>query len=121
MVDDERECAVLLSRLLVKLGHDPLVAVDAVEALELFGDDISAVITDIDMPGMSGLELAREIRARRESTPIAFCTGSALDGEVASDASQLGRVWPKARSLDHVRAVLEQFIGPFCDRPLSSK
>ena len=121
VVDDERECAVLLSRLLVKLGHDPLVAVDAVEALELFGDDVSAVITDIDMPGMSGVELAREIRARRQSTPIAFCTGSALDGEVASDASRLGTVWPKARSLDHVREVVGQFVGPFCGRTVSSK
>jgi CheY-like chemotaxis protein len=106
VVDDERECAVLLSRLLARLGHDPLIAGDAAEALDLLDDEVAAVITDIDMPGMSGVDLARAIRARRGSIPIAFCTGSDLDSEVASSASRLGPVWPKARSLAMVGQVM---------------
>ena len=114
VVDDEREFGLLLSRLLTKLGHDVLVAIDPEQALAFIDThEIAAVITDIDMPGMSGVEMAREIRARLGPIPIAFCTGSDLNSDVVSGASELGSVWPKARSLAAVRQVIGEFVAPF--------
>ena len=113
VVDDEREFGVLLSRLLERLGHDPVLALDPVEALEMLDSDIAGVITDIDMPGMSGVELAREIRDRVGPIPIVFCTGSDLDSDVVSDASEIGSVWPKAKSIGAVRELIAEFVATF--------
>lgn len=79
---------------------------DGEEALEVFDEDIAAVITDIDMPGINGVELARVIRSRQGDLPIAFCTGSDPAGDVARDAAELGPVLPKAVSIESVRQVV---------------
>lgn len=106
VVDDEYECGVLLSRLLRRLGHEPILAVDPNDALAMLEPDVAAVITDIDMPGMSGVALAEAIRAVRQDMPIAFCTGSDPEGSLARGAAKLGPVLPKARSLEAARTVV---------------
>ncbi len=119
VVDDEYECGVLLSRLLRRLGHDPVVALDPEDALAMLDDDVVAVITDIDMPGMNGVELAKQIKARRSDMPITFCTGSDPDSELARGAAHIGPVLPKVRSLDAARTVVSQATAHAvaCDKP----
>ncbi len=109
VVDDERDFGLLLFRFLKRMGHDPVLALDPTEALELLGPEIGGVITDIDMPGMSGVELAEVIRERMGPIPIAFCTGSDPGGEKVEIAGRIGPVCPKTSSLDGVRALLEMF------------
>src|SRR5258708_15520337 len=51
-------------------------AESAATALKLIVDrDYDAIVTDIKMPGMDGLELVAEIRARFPETPILVITG----------------------------------------------
>lgn len=65
VVDDSEPAAHLLARLLEKLHQKVKVAFSAEEALEVIGDfEPHLVISDVGMPGISGLELAREIRSR---------------------------------------------------------
>jgi CheY-like chemotaxis protein len=106
VVDDDEACARLLERALRRLGHDPVVALHPRDALELFhAQKFDAVITDIDMPTMSGIELARQIRAESD-IPIAFCTGSARDQLSSGDARAIGTVFPKmSRDGDVARLV----------------
>ena len=52
------------------------MAQDGTEALALFRErEFDAVFTDVGMPGMSGWELAREIRQVNKTIPIAIITG----------------------------------------------
>jgi two-component system nitrogen regulation response regulator GlnG len=52
------------------------IADSAAAALDRIGDqDYDAIVTDIKMPGMNGLELLAEIRARRPDTPTLMITG----------------------------------------------
>lgn len=64
IVDDNRPAGYLLSRLLKKLGHQVHTFHNAVEALREMPTLMpEIVISDIAMPGMSGYELAQQIRA----------------------------------------------------------
>lgn len=65
VVDDNQSASYLLSRLLEKLGQQVRVEQDAaaaLAALPLFQPDV--VISDIAMPGLSGYQLARNIRSQ---------------------------------------------------------
>jgi signal transduction histidine kinase len=64
VVDDSESAAHLLARLLKRLGQEVRVAHSAEEALGIVPDfQPQLVISDIGMPGMSGLELAQRLRA----------------------------------------------------------
>ncbi len=107
VVDDEQSFGALLGRVLKRLGHKTVVTCHPDDALERFRDGgFDAVITDIDMPGMSGVELARAIRAMAHELPIAFCTGSAPTDAVIRQAESIGRVLPKVWTVADVRAVV---------------
>jgi CheY-like chemotaxis protein len=63
LVDDNQSASHMMSRLLTKLGQEVHVADsgrDALAQVPQFAPDL--VISDVAMPGMSGYELAREIR-----------------------------------------------------------
>ncbi len=107
VVDDEQSYGSLLGRALRRLGHKPIVASHPVDALEVFRDkQIDAVITDIDMPVMTGVELARRLRCERADLPIAFCTGSNRDDDITSQALAIGIMLPKVWTVADVKRVL---------------
>jgi DNA-binding response OmpR family regulator len=65
IADDDRDTASMLAMVLREEGHEALVSLRGDEALEtsrLFRPDV--VIADVNMPGMSGHALARELRQR---------------------------------------------------------
>lgn len=64
VVDDEAQITRVLRRSLTTHRYDVRVAADGEAALELFHDwPPDLVITDLSMPGLSGLELCRRLRA----------------------------------------------------------
>jgi two-component system KDP operon response regulator KdpE len=70
IVDDEPQIARVLRASLQSNGHEVAVARDGVDALAQFMNaQPDLVITDLAMPGMDGIELTKEIRAR-SSVPI---------------------------------------------------
>ena len=66
LVDDEVDGAEFAATLLRSNGLQVVVAHSATEALQVLQDDkeIDAVLTDVMMPGMSGLQLAASIREK---------------------------------------------------------
>lgn len=112
-VDDESSVCEANRRLLTHLGFSPVTHTDPLEALNTFQSDphrFSAVITDLTMPRLTGLDLADRIRAIRPDTPLLLSTGFAgtlAEGtlrergiqsllpkpvEIATLASALGRI-----------------------------
>ena len=89
VVDDHPVNRMLLARQLGKLGYAAHAACDAFEAItEYAAGGIGTVITDCNMPGMDGYELARNIRSRERRNgsrrvPIIACTANALPGDAA--------------------------------------
>jgi signal transduction histidine kinase/CheY-like chemotaxis protein len=76
VVDDEDFVRDLLREILEGEQCDVRVAESGSEALALFREtEFDGVFTDVGMPGMSGWELAREIRQTNQKIPIAVITG----------------------------------------------
>jgi CheY-like chemotaxis protein len=77
-VDDSQEILALEKRMLESLGYQVTVYSDPEEALETFQarpDDFDLLLTDMTMPGMTGVQLANEIFTIRPKMPIVLCTG----------------------------------------------
>ncbi|HEY5226934.1 MAG TPA: ATP-binding protein, partial [Opitutaceae bacterium] len=78
LVDDQEEVRVTGAILLRKLGFVPSAFASPTEALAEFQaapSDICAVISDLTMPEMTGVELAQRILAVRPGTPIIIASG----------------------------------------------
>jgi signal transduction histidine kinase/CheY-like chemotaxis protein len=76
VVDDEEFVRELLRDILEGENCDVCLAESGSEALSLFKElEFDGVFTDVGMPGMSGWELAREIRRINQQVPIAVITG----------------------------------------------
>lgn len=75
VVEDDAQMATLLRRGLESEGHEVVVAVDGLFALDhLEKDFFDAAIADVMMPRLTGFELTRIVRSRGDSTPILLLT-----------------------------------------------
>jgi signal transduction histidine kinase/ActR/RegA family two-component response regulator len=76
VVDDEEYVRDLLRDILEKEGCEVVLAEGGHEALSLFEKErCDAIFTDVGMPEMSGWELARAVRERNNTIPLAVITG----------------------------------------------
>jgi signal transduction histidine kinase len=80
LVDDDADSRDALEQILVLRGHAVEVASDGREALALYDPERhDAVLCDVTMPNMNGLQLARAIRARNPDALLALLTGWSAD------------------------------------------
>ena len=80
VVDDEPSVRRIMARALARYGATITEAHSAHEALDLLanGTTVDAIVTDISMPGMNGIDLARTLRSRGHAPPLLFVTGAEL-------------------------------------------
>jgi len=90
LVDDEVEFRDLLAKRLSKRKLRVVTAGDGAEALALLASTpVDVVVLDVRMPGMSGTDVLREIKARQPTVEVVMLTGHAqLD--VALAGMELG-------------------------------
>jgi CheY-like chemotaxis protein len=78
VVDDQPLVRDTLARLVQSLGYVVRAASDGAEALaRLREEPVDVVLSDVAMPGMSGLELGRAVRAAWPEVRVVLCTGFA--------------------------------------------
>jgi len=78
VVDDERKMRRILQMLLERMGIESVAAESAEEALERFGaEKIDLVLTDLRMPGKSGIDLLAEVRTQDAEVPVIVFTATA--------------------------------------------
>lgn len=110
VVDDEAAIRRVLSEILSGSGLDVVSAGCAEEALRLFDDcRFSLTLTDRNMPGMGGVELAMLLKRRAPGHPVLMVSGVASEGLTREEGAIDGflmKPFSRAAVLDGVRRVL---------------
>ncbi len=78
VVEDNREVGAFATQALAELGYGTVWAMDADQALaelERTPERFDVVFTDVVMPGMNGVDLARAIQAKRPDMPVVLSSG----------------------------------------------
>jgi CheY-like chemotaxis protein len=92
LIEDEPQLRKLLGIILHELGYRVLSASNGDEGLGLFThheNEIAIVVTDLDMPGMNGLAVAKTLNEKKSSLKIVVTSGY-LDGTTREQARQYG-------------------------------
>lgn len=89
VIDDDPVQRRLIEAALTKFGHECLLADGGVAAFEFLdgprGQDVSAIILDLVMPGMSGMDVLAELRQRKVEAPVIVQTSQgSIDAVVAA-------------------------------------
>jgi len=76
-VEDEESIHYMMKEMIGRLGYNVVSTLNSTEGLKIFKDnykDFDIVITDQSMPGMTGIELGKEIINISPSTPVLLLT-----------------------------------------------
>lgn len=107
IVDDMPEILESYERVLIRNGYDVRKANDGQEALEMMQGEahhIDAIVTDHNMPRMTGEQLCRALRAAGSEVPILLITG---DLSVVNQARSFGATESLWKGLNNNREILE--------------
>lgn len=111
LVEDSEALSDLAVELLCELGHDIAAVRSAESALEALGErTFDAVMTDVRLPGMSGIDLAVKVIERYPRMPIVVSsacdeyTGDLLQPELRANVYFL----PKPYDLDMLQRVFDE-------------
>jgi DNA-binding NtrC family response regulator len=110
VVEDEEKLRSVIELQLKTAGYEVEQAGTAEEALKL-ADRADVIITDLRLPGISGLELLQQLRSQDSRTPVIVMTAFGSI-ETAVEAMKAGAVdfLPKPFSLDHLMTVVNKAL-----------
>ena len=112
LIDDDPNTLASLSRAFRLAGHEATVCDNAGRALELLKtESFDLILSDVVMPGKSGLELLEELRKTGVQTPIVLISGQA-NIEMAVRATKLGALdfLEKPLSTDKLLVTVENAV-----------
>lgn len=90
VIEDQDELAALYAASLTKAGYQVTTALTGEEGLAEFqADGIDAILLDMTLPEMPGIEVLRTIRGTNASLPVVVVTGETHD-ELRAQCEQLG-------------------------------
>jgi len=113
-VDDDAALVRLGMLRWTRLGYQVTGCESPQEALERFRDhpvDFDVVVTDLSMPGMSGMELARQLLSLRPALPIILISGQ-FGAEDAAEAQRVGIRWTivKSEAFEQIPLRLQELL-----------
>ncbi|OHV17262.1 hybrid sensor histidine kinase/response regulator [Methylorubrum extorquens] len=112
VVEDNIEVGRFATQILEDLGYVTTWAANAEEALERLGCDgagFDAVFSDVVMPGMGGIELARLLKQRLPDLPVVLASG--YSHVLAQEGSHGFELLQKPYSAEQVSRVLRKAVG----------
>jgi GAF domain-containing protein/CheY-like chemotaxis protein/anti-sigma regulatory factor (Ser/Thr protein kinase) len=114
VIDDELEVRATLVEMLEEQGHVVHQAGGGAEGLTALAGlrTIDVVFTDLGMPGMTGWEVARAIKARRPTLPVVLVTGWGTGSEeTGPERGTVDLVLAKPLTNAALRAAIAEIVG----------
>lgn len=110
MVDDDPLVLASTAAMLEDLGHAAVEAASGRQALEILraGAKVDLVLTDQAMPGITGLQLAAELRRLHPGLPVLLASGYADVADLAGSGVPL---LPKPFGQAALAAVVEECVA----------
>ena len=90
LAEDDDSLRAFLSRALQRAGYEVTACADGDEAATYLDEPWDLLLTDIVMPGVDGIEVARQAAARQVDLRIMFITGFAAVALAAGDQAPAG-------------------------------
>ncbi len=114
-LDDEEPLVFIVKRMLKHLGYEPdcfTRAEDALAAFKVAPDQYDLVLTDLAMPGMSGIDFAEAILKMRPQARVVIVSGYAEQKD-ADRATALGvkAVIRKPATLDELKQTVVELLA----------
>ncbi|MBK8738890.1 MAG: response regulator [Betaproteobacteria bacterium] len=114
-LDDDEAQVFLIKRMLERWGYRVSAYLEQREALDaLLGSDqhFDLMVTDFNMPGISGLDVARTIRDARPGLPVVMVSGYITD-ELRAQALAAGvrELIAKPHEVEELRDVVQRLVG----------
>ncbi|HEX3865521.1 MAG TPA: response regulator [Gemmatimonadaceae bacterium] len=119
VVDDEETTRLTIARLLEAGGYTVVTASSGDEAmsrLAIDGESIDIVLSDVTMPGMTGIDLSYQIRAQYPDMPVAIVSGDVSELERSiigrSDVPFIKKPFHAESLYSAVREAMKRKSGP---------
>jgi len=115
LVDDDPDVRLLTRTFLEHEGYSVFSSGEVERAMQIFRNvpRIDLVVTDLYMPGRSGMELARELKEIRREVPVLIISGGLLDG--GQEAGLQNEGWSflaKPFRLPELLAAVHRILAP---------
>ena len=109
VVDDEPVICSLVAEVLEREGHSVLTARNGAQALSLFRShrEIDLLISDITMPEMDGLTLAKKVQAERPGLSVLLMSGCCENGRISKSFDFLAKPFSITELATRVRELVE--------------
>jgi two-component system cell cycle response regulator CpdR len=112
LAEDDDSLRGFLARALERAGYEVTACADGEEAAAILDQDWDLLLTDIVMPGMDGIEVARQAAALHPGLRIMFITGFAAVALAAGDQGPPGaKVLSKPIHLREIVSEVERMIA----------
>ena len=118
VADDSKVVRVKTGRLLVAHRYQVVMAEDGDDAARLIAQAIPDVlVTDVDMPGLNGLELTRQLRGNPRTAHVPIIMVTSDSDQLRAEASAagvnrvLGKPYPEAQLIDYIQQLAGSRAG----------
>ena len=113
-VDDSDPAMLVCSQVLSLHGYEVIASDNAEQALQTFEDNaIDAIVTDYQMPGMNGGQLAAYVKLSSHPIPVLLYTG--CTNIPASTIASVDAITPKGRTVGALLAAVDSFFAAISD------
>ena len=82
VVEDERDIQDLLKIQLSREGHTVITASSGPEAQQFFSEEFDLILLDWMLPGVSGIDLLKELRQQNSQSAVLMLTAKSSDGDI---------------------------------------
>jgi DNA-binding response OmpR family regulator len=113
IVDDDPTIRVLVKEIVSGIGYQPVAVADGIQAMRfLTRNNIDLMISDVNLPGISGLELLRWSKAQKPGLPVILMSGESRAAWVpAATENRADAVFSKPFYLHDFSRAIHNLMG----------